>query len=352
MARSSDRATVVKPFRIGIVGCGRIAYKHAHAVVDSEHTELAVLVDRVPARAVKLAKRFQSQPQVRSELADILDSVDGVILSTPNHLHRDLAVECLRAGVPVLIEKPLAATVSDGEEICRVSEEENTVVAVGYMTRFQENVQLMRTLLQAEYFGSVRRFAYQFGGRGGWSPLSAYNLDRTATGGGVLVSTGSHFLDRLIYWLGYPDESTLIDDSTGGPEANAHATFQYKEQREFSGMAIFSRTVSLRRRFVLETAEGIVSLGESPQAPIQFHPTASPSLTLTIERRSREQRRTANPFQLQAEDFVRACRSSQSPRVSAREGLQSVRLIEELYANRSPLPDDWYSSPGEMETVH
>ena len=121
--------------------------------------------------------------------------LDAMIVAVPNHLHRDVAVQCLAAGVPVLIEKPLATSVSDGEAICDASRSHRQVAAVAYVTRFRDNVQLLGELLSQRYFGAVRRFVYQAGSRGSWSPYSAYNLDRRAAGGGVLVVTG-HALSR------------------------------------------------------------------------------------------------------------------------------------------------------------
>jgi len=334
-------------FRIAIVGCGKIASKHAQAVVDAEGVELTALVDQSAYRAADLAKRFMIEPTISTNVKEIVDSIDGAIIATPNHLHRDLAVACLQAGVPVLIEKPIAVSVEEGEEICRTSEKNNVIAAVGYMTRFQENVQLMHSLLQSNYFGTVRRFVYQFGGRGGWSPYSAYNLDRSATGGGVLVSTGSHFLDRLLYWFGTPSEVALLDDSSGGPDANAHAKFHFeRESGHFVGIALFSKTVSLKGRFVMETERGKVSLDDNANAKIRYTSNSNPEIALQIENRavngSPQESVTTNPFQLQIEDFVHACRYSRAPAVSAREGLQSVRLIESLYANRSPIQTDWY----------
>jgi predicted dehydrogenase len=77
-------------------------------------------------------------------------------------------------------------------------------VAVGYYMRFRNEVILLKRLLDVGYFGHIRRFHFQHGTIGGWSPLSGYNLDRNASGGGVLVVSGTHFIDLMLYWFGYP----------------------------------------------------------------------------------------------------------------------------------------------------
>jgi len=335
---------VRKPFRLGIVGTGRIAaVEHLPAAIASIGVQVAALVDPVVERAHQLAQKFGINPKVAGNVGEIFGEIDGAIIATPNHTHCELALECLQAGVPCLIEKPLAVSVGEGEAIVHANEKHRLTVAVGYYTRFAENVRLMRTLLKDGYFGVVRRFAYQFGTAGGWAPLSAYNLDRRAAGGGVLMISGTHFLDRLLYWFGYPDDLDYQDDSLGGPEANALATFRYSSGLiPFEGTARFSKTVPLKEGGVIETDLGkVVFHGSS----ILFQPQNRPSIEIIIRRRGKELCPTRKGlFQLQLEDFVEACELKREPMIPARQGLESLRLIEALYSHRSPMETNWYGS--------
>jgi predicted dehydrogenase len=98
--------------------------------------------------------------------------------------------------------KTLASSVADGIAVLAAARKSGAIVATGYSSRFRDHIVLLKELLDSCYFGKVRRFVHQFGTSGGWSPFSAYNLDRQAAGGGVLVVTGTHFLDRMIYlWV-------------------------------------------------------------------------------------------------------------------------------------------------------
>jgi UDP-N-acetyl-2-amino-2-deoxyglucuronate dehydrogenase len=335
-------------FRLAIVGCGRISGAHAAAAAAAPSIELAALVDPVAERARSLAERVGASPLIATSIRELHGRVDGVVIATPNHTHADLACECLAAGFHTLIEKPLAATVADGERILRVASETQRVVAVGYVTRFRDNVRFMADLLRRGYFGEVRRFAYQFGSRGGWAPLSAYNLDRRLTGGGVLVVTGTHFIDRMLDWFGYPDEVALSDDSLGGPEATAVATFRFRRGRgtPLSGVARFSKSVALQGGVVLDTERGMVVLPDRPDASIVVRPQEAPDIE-TVVRPRLEGPPLARPteFGRQLEDFVRACRDGGGPAVSGEQGMLSLRLIEALYAHRRPLPADWYRTP-------
>ena len=340
-----------QPFRVGIVGCGKIAPRHIRACLLSPRVELGALVDPVLTRARDLARRFAVAPVCASAVSEALPHLDGIVVAVPNHRHRDVAVECLAAGVPVLIEKPLATSVAEGMAICEASQQHRAVAAVAYVTRFGDNVQLMHELLGRGHFGAVRRFAYQSGSRGSWSPLSAYNLDRQAAGGGVLVVTGTHFLDRMLAWFGYPDEMSLQDDALGGPEANAIATFRFLGEHRCEGITRFSKSVSLPPGFVMQTDKGVVVLHDRPDAEILLRPDDLGSAEVAIRRRTTEgPSEPADTFVRQLENFVDAVQGTVAPMVSAEQGLASLRLIEKLYASRTAMAVDWYSQE-EREVV-
>ena len=332
MRGSLEVVDMPTPFKVAIVGCGKIAASHAEAVLSSPFADLVALIDPVPARAHALAERFGVRPQVAADVSEVLAGVNGAIIATPNHTHAAIAERCLAAGVAVLIEKPLAISTSEGERICQAAGRSGATVAVGYVSRFRETVRLMARLIEEGHFGQIRRFAYQFGTKGGWAPLSAYNLDRRTSGGGVLVTTGTHFIDRMLYWFGYPDEATLIDDALGGPEANAEAHFVYRKKQGFIGVARFSKTVTMPAGFVMDTDMGVVVLKDRADATIFLRPHDKPDLEMTIVPRHRAP--GGDEFVQQLEDFIQAARGQRAPTVTGEQGLDSLRLLEQLYRHR------------------
>jgi predicted dehydrogenase len=317
--------------KVLIVGCGRIAASHLEAVLLSPLTEVAALVDPVAARAQALAERFGIEPRIATDVDAALSEADAAIIATPNHTHAAIAEQCLARRVGVLIEKPLAMTTSEGDRICEAARRSGATVAVGYVTRFRESVSLMRRLIADRHFGTIRRFAYQFGTKGGWAPLSAYNLDRRTSGGGVLVTTGTHFIDRMLYWFGFPEDAWLVDDAAGGPEANAEAHFMFRDG--VRGIARFSKTVAMPAGFVMETDMGLVILKDGADATIVVRPSDQSDLEMTIA--SRRRAANGNEFVQQLEDFVRATRGERAPMVSGEQGIESLRLLEQLYKNRA-----------------
>lgn len=211
------------------------------------------------------------------------------------------------------------------------------MAAVGFCTRFQDSVRLMRVLLEQEFFGEVTRFAYQLGVVGGWASLSGFHLDRAAAGGGVLVTTGTHFLDRMLHWFGPPSSCELLDDSLGGPEANAVARFRWQDgDRALRGSARFSKTVALPAGLVMETGRGVVMLREGESEPIRLWPADSPGVECLL--RPSAPAPGGGLFERQLADFLAACRERRAPAVPAADGVAGVCLVEELYAARSSLP--------------
>jgi predicted dehydrogenase len=336
-----------KPFRLAIVGAGMITRgSHLPSALASTLIEVTALVDPVAGRAAALAGEYGIAPRIATRIGEVLGHIEGAVIATPNHTHAAIAVECLRSGVPVLIEKPLASSCQEGLAIVRAAEESGQVVAVGYATRFRESTLLLKSLLDEGYFGAVRRYVHQFGTPGGWAPLSAYNLDRKTAGGGVLVVTGTHFLDRMLHFWGYPDEANLEDDSLGGPEANCTARFRYtRATAPLEGVARYSKTVKLPAGMVIDTEQGYVVLADNDDAEILLRPHAKAGVEHVIRRlggSSRPPQRDVTLLQL--EDFVAACRENRLPRVDGRQGLESLRLLELLYAHRRTMEPDWYET--------
>jgi len=334
-----------QPFRLALVGAGMVTRSsHLPAALASDKVQVVALVEPMHQRAEELARWYGIAPAIVPCVQDVLGAIDGAVIATPNDTHMRIALTCLEAGVATLIEKPLASTYAEGEAIVAAGQVSRTVVAVGYVLRFREDVLLLGDLLKADYFGTVRRFAHQVGTRGGWAPISSYNLSRQATGGGVLVVTGTHFLDRMLHFWGYPDDVAFADDAQGGPEANCMATFWYTATATpCAGVALYSKTTELPGGLVVETDRGIVQVAEMDQTDIRFRPYAHPGVEQVVRRcGTLPYPRGMSLFQRQLEDFVDACQQERSPMVDGRQGLLSLRLLEALYTRRTALNADWY----------
>lgn len=343
-AKTSLMTPACRPFRLAIVGCGLITENsHLPAALRSPLIELAALVDSDQSRAADLARAYSAKVTITSEIESVLKNIDGVLIATPNHTHAAVAEVVLKASLPVLIEKPMTTDYSDSIRLCDLAQKNNTIIAVGFKTRHHPNVQLMKTLLQEQFFGDIRRFHYEYGSRGGWAPLSGYNLNSRQSGGGVLVVTGTHFLDRMLYWFGDPEIVSYQDDSYGGPEANCVLNVRYdNELGQFEGTIKLSKTAPLRNSFRMETALYSCELADSNTEEIQLISNNNRHLRFTLDNPNARQSRTAvDYFQVQLDDFVTSVRQGGVPVVDGAFGARSVKFVQDLYQQRTALVEPW-----------
>ena len=256
----------MRPVKLAIAGCGIVTEEyHLPAALGSRHVQVAALVDRNADRARLLMRTFGCDARLASSLDAVGDDVEGVIVATPNDTHAEVAGAALDRGLPVLIEKPVATTYRAAAELCQLARRRNTFISVGFMTRHFPVVALVKNLITTGFLGRLERFHFEYGTRGGWAPVSGYNLDRARSGGGVLVVSGTHFIDRMLFWFGYPRRFRYFDDSYGGVEANCKADLEF--DGPLTGTLFFSKTMALRNALYLETDRYRVELpwGEAQQ---------------------------------------------------------------------------------------
>ena len=128
----------MKKIKIALIGAGYIAEYHVRALQKIDAIEIAAIVARTEKSAQAFAKKYKIE-NAFTRIEPILQdhSIEAVILSTPNSLHAPHAIEFLKNGKDVFIEKPLATTAGEVEEIRKASESTKKLVMVGHMWRFE-----------------------------------------------------------------------------------------------------------------------------------------------------------------------------------------------------------------------
>jgi predicted dehydrogenase len=147
--------------RTAVVGAGKMGSIHAKVYHRLADCHLVAVVDSDVAKAKALAERFGCASA--SDVSEILDRVDAVTIATPTATHLDLAKVLLRRRIPVLVEKPLAATVGEGRQIVSLAKRYDTVVAVGHSERCNPVVQaLSRLAIEPRFIETVRVSPFPF----------------------------------------------------------------------------------------------------------------------------------------------------------------------------------------------
>src|SRR3954465_2127143 len=142
------------PVRIAVAGAGLIGRRHIEEIDASSTAQLAAVVDPGPA-AAEVADRFgvPLYPSLRGLLD--AEKPDGIILATPNQLHVDLGLECVAAGVPVLVEKPIGDTVQGATKLVEAAEAAGVPLLTGHHRNYSPIMATAREIVQSGVLGSI-----------------------------------------------------------------------------------------------------------------------------------------------------------------------------------------------------
>lgn len=329
--------------RFGIVGCGAITENaHLPAALSSSLVELTALSDSNESRLRFVARQFGLSCPILTDYRETFGHVDAVILALPNHLHAPIGYDFLTHGIHVLCEKPLASSVNECEQLCRAARASESVLGVGYYTRFFPSTELTRQLVEAEFLGEIRSFDYEFGTEGGWESVSGYNLIWSQAGGGVLVISGSHFIDRMLHIFGDADVISYSDDSRGGPETNCVATFRVSVAgKSVYGRVRLSKTHRLANRLRVVGEKGVLEVPEGESRSVTHlpdgnklrHQITCPKIGVPLG--------DENYFRVQLDDFVRAIEAGTAPTVTGEQGARSVAITERCYQIATRIKEPW-----------
>jgi len=188
--------------RFGIIGGGVIGPTHAQAIGRLPDAELVAVADVVPEKARELAEKFSVTPYQDSSEMLAKEHLDIVNVCTPSGLHGEYAIQAMRAGCHVMVEKPMEITLAKIDEMLRVQQETGRKLAVISQHRFDPAAQQVHNLLEEQAFGklvlgnaSVPWWrAQKYYDSGAWR--GTWQLD----GGGVLMNQSIHSID-LLQWL-------------------------------------------------------------------------------------------------------------------------------------------------------
>ena len=215
------------PLRWGILGTGGIAHTFAE---DLRLTDSGV-VGAVGSRSQDTADRFANQfgiearhPSYEALVAD--PAVDAIYVATPHPSHRENAILALRAGKPVLVEKPFAMNAAEAAEIVAVAREEKLFAMEAMWTRFLPHIAQVREWLAAGALGELVTVTADHGQWFAEDP--AFRLFAPELGGGALLDLGIYPVSFASMILGTPNRiAAVVDPAFTGVDAQTSMVFGY-----------------------------------------------------------------------------------------------------------------------------
>jgi predicted dehydrogenase len=185
----------VQKIRVGVIGVGYFGQFHAEKYAKIDGVELVGVVDTNPSRAKEVAKRFRTQAFFHH--TELFDKVQAVSIAIPTPLHHPVTKEFFLQGIDVLLEKPIASTLQEADELIGLAESKDLIFQVGHLERFNGALAPLEKIVQNPLFIESHRMG-PFSGR--------------ATDVDVVIDLMVHDIDILLHWI---DSKVKQSQATG-----------------------------------------------------------------------------------------------------------------------------------------
>ncbi len=190
--------------RVGILGAGQAGARHITGFQALEGVRIVSVADPDPVRARREAARCGATPcQDWRHVFEASPGVDAVVVALPHHLHAAAACLAAARGLHILLEKPMGTMVQEGRRIVEACDQAGVVLMIGYVHRFRTEARRAREWIGAGHIGVPVNCAETIASPRG-AHLGAWVNAPAHAGGGVLLYTGIHALDRLLWLVDAP----------------------------------------------------------------------------------------------------------------------------------------------------
>ena len=221
-----------RKLRIAVIGAGQIGRHHMEAIRRCPRAQLVAIADTSRPRLAEAAERFGVAEQFvdhRRLLAR--GDVDAVSIALPNHLHASVAIDALKAGKHVHLDKPIAMNARQAAGILAVAKKARRVFMVGQNQRFTRDTQLLKQFIDRGALGEIYHARAWWIRRGGIPRIGSWFTQKKFAGGGALVDLGVHMLDLALHLMDnfQPVSVTGLTHAAFGPRGLGSGTWGLSE---------------------------------------------------------------------------------------------------------------------------
>lgn len=329
--------------RVAIIGCGAITEEmYLPAAEMVPNLTITHVVDLDAQRGQAVAADFQI-PNFVADYREVFGKVDFVVVATPPSSHAPISIDCLKHGIPVLCEKPLATSVEEAKTMITASQQTSTLLAVGMIRRLSWSSQLLRRLIQTGILGDIQRFDIEEGHEFNW-PLRTGHIFQSRQAGGVLADTGPHMLD-LLFWLLDSQRAELLsysDDNWGGVGMNTVVELAVERRgKQIPGKIELSFTRKLRNTLRIYGEKGFLEAPVLNGYEVLFYPHNDNEEPIALKPYQANPRKIVEEFAVQLSNFVGAIINNSQNYVAAEEALTPLAIIGQCLSSRKLTAQPW-----------
>ncbi|MSR65102.1 MAG: Gfo/Idh/MocA family oxidoreductase [Verrucomicrobiae bacterium] len=193
-----------KRLRFGVIGAGAIGLHHMDAIKKCERAELVAIAESSPQRRKEAMERFHVSDGY-GDYKNLLarKDIDAISIALPNYLHAPVAIEALRAGKHVHLEKPMAFHAREAVRVIATAKKAKRMVMVGQNMRFTRDAQSLKVLVEQGELGEVYHAKAWWIRRAGIPRIGSWFTQKKFAGGGALLDIGVHLLDLGLHLLNH-----------------------------------------------------------------------------------------------------------------------------------------------------
>ena len=252
--------TSTKPLQVACLGMGWWSDVLADAIKRTDKINIVSCYTRSQDKRNAFAKKYScaAAPSYEALLAD--KSIDAIINTTPNSVHRETTIAAAHAGKHVFLDKPIANTVADGRALTEACRQAGVVLGMGYQRRREGQFRWIRQQIDLGLFGTLVNAESNISrDRLGKIDLNSWRYQASGMPGGVMLQIGIHYVDVLTYLMGpvkavsgrsaqlvlpgdNPDVASLILEHENGALSTVNAS--YASASEYYLMNIYGKDAS------------------------------------------------------------------------------------------------------------
>lgn len=305
MANSASEAGA--PIRVGVLGVGVMGYNHARVLTDLPGAQLVAIADPDEVQRAKVAAMLGCTAV--AGLDDLVKlGVDAVIIAAPTHLHHDVALAAIDAGLHLLVEKPIAPTVAEGEAIVAAAKARGVALMVGHVERFNPAVEAITKAIKGEEILSIGIT------RVGPFPPRMSNV-------GVVIDLAVHDIDLICHFTGSQIAEVQPQVKAAVAEREDIALLQFRTANGVLAHINTNWLTPFKARTVHVATRNKYVIGDLLTRQVtecfDYRPDGSYSMRhLPVA--------YAEPLRVELTHFLRAIRGEQPPAVSGEDGVASI----------------------------
>jgi len=325
----------VSTIRVGVVGCSNLGKSHASAFYAMDGVEVAALCDlQADARQWVKEQVFAADDTPPAEYDDYATmlkeaNLDAVALIVPHSLHTPMCKAALDAGVHVLVEKPLATSTGEAQELEAAANASGKVMNIAFQGPHKAQVKTARRLIEQGAIGDILFVRCTLAQA--WlsliqsKPQKRWRLRKAEAGGGQLYDSGSHLINALLWITDLQPKRVYAEVDNRGEEVDVDAAVTVRfDNQAIAGIQVLGDThvPGLASELVITGSKGDLTLpqGSHGGGDLTLNDADGQKHSPELEEDSSPQR-----------DFIRAIRGEIDPPCPPAYGVRLAQLMDAVY---------------------